>query len=77
MTNHSEGEMTKDELNNRRQRSAIMDAAANCWDPIDGKRLADQLREACNGHPNAEIPWPHRLLHEAADALEARAASHE
>jgi len=32
--------------------------------------LVRQLREACKGHPNARIPWPHRLLHEAADAIE-------
>lgn len=33
--------------------------------------LIKRLREACNGHPNALIPWPHRLLHDAADALQA------
>lgn len=33
--------------------------------------LAQKLRDACNGHPTAQIPWPHRLLHEAADALDA------
>lgn len=32
--------------------------------------LPKRLREACNGHPSAAIPWPHRLLHEAADALD-------
>lgn len=32
--------------------------------------LAKRLREACDGHPHAKIPWPHRLLHEAASAIE-------
>lgn len=31
--------------------------------------LPDRLREACDGHPHAKIPWPHRLLHEAADEI--------
>ena len=31
--------------------------------------LIERLRDACNGQ-SAKIPWPHRLLHEAADALE-------
>lgn len=33
--------------------------------------IAKELREACSGHPHANIAWPHRLLHEAADALDA------
>lgn len=33
--------------------------------------LVERLRAACNGHPHAKIEWPHRILHEAADALEA------
>lgn len=33
--------------------------------------LADRLRAACVGHPAASIVWPHRLLHEAAHAIEA------
>ena len=33
--------------------------------------LIKELRAACDGHPHAKIPWPHRLLHRAADALEA------
>lgn len=32
--------------------------------------LKQRLREACNGHPQALIPWPHRILHEAAEAIE-------
>ena len=35
---------------------------------LDG--LVGRLREACNGHPFATVPWPHRLLHEAADEIE-------
>lgn len=32
--------------------------------------LQTRLRAACNGHPAAKIPWPHRLLHEAADEID-------
>jgi hypothetical protein len=35
-----------------------------------GALLASRLRAACQGHPAAKIPWPHRLLHEAADFIE-------
>ncbi|NGO63911.1 hypothetical protein G6N76_09505 [Rhizobium daejeonense] len=31
--------------------------------------IVEQLNEACNGHPAATIPWPHRLLHSAADEI--------
>lgn len=27
--------------------------------------IRDRLMQAANGHPNAEIPWPHRVLHDA------------
>lgn len=33
--------------------------------------LVDRLKAACVGHPDAKIPWPHRLLHEAIDELTA------
>jgi len=33
--------------------------------------LVKRLRESCHGYPAAEIQWPHRILHEAADAIEA------
>lgn len=36
-----------------------------------------RLKDACDGHPYAKIPWPHRLLHDAIDcivALRAQAA---
>jgi hypothetical protein len=36
----------------------------------DKKSLQVRLREACVGHPSAYIPWPHRILHEAASAIE-------
>jgi hypothetical protein len=39
--------------------------------------LVERLRKACFGHPAARIPWPHYILHEAADrivALEAENA---
>lgn len=32
--------------------------------------LVMRLRSACNGHPTALIPWPHRLLHDAASEIE-------
>jgi hypothetical protein len=31
--------------------------------------IKDRLLAACNGHPNAGIPWPHRLLHDAIDRI--------
>jgi len=37
------------------------------------EKCAERLLEACFGRP-ATIPWPHRLLHEAAAHLEAYAA---
>jgi hypothetical protein len=33
--------------------------------------IVERLRQACNGHPAAKIPWPHRVLHEAAATIEA------
>lgn len=32
--------------------------------------IAKRLRDACVGHPCAKIPWPHRLLHDAADEID-------
>lgn len=40
---------------------------------MDGWAMSDiveRLRDACNGHPYAKIPWPHRVLLEAADEIE-------
>lgn len=34
-----------------------------------------RLRAACIGHPFAKIPWPHRLLHDAAMEIERLEAS--
>ncbi len=39
-------------------------------DPAPQEDIVKRLRAACNGHPNAKIPWPHRVLHEAADEIE-------
>lgn len=36
----------------------------------DTKELRERLLAACVGHPHAKIPWPHRILHEAASAIE-------
>ncbi len=36
--------------------------------PVEG--IVGRLREAATGHPHAAIPWPHRILHEAADEIE-------
>lgn len=51
-------------------RPAACDAPAASEGERDG--LAKRLRDACVGHPHAKIPWPHRLLHEAADALDGQ-----
>jgi hypothetical protein len=32
--------------------------------------IIERLKEACNGHPAAKIPWPHRLLHDAIAEIE-------
>ena len=32
--------------------------------------IVERLRAAANGHPAAEISWPHRVLHDAADEIE-------
>lgn len=32
--------------------------------------IVEELRDASSGHPDAVIPWPHRVLHEAADEIE-------
>ncbi len=32
--------------------------------------IVDRLLAACHGHPNAEIPWPHRPLHRAREEIE-------
>lgn len=38
--------------------------------------IVDRLKDACVGLPNAEIPWPHRLLHDAvAEIVKLREAS--
>ena len=31
--------------------------------------IVERLRASCVGHPIAEVPWPHRILHEAADEI--------
>lgn len=41
--------MTREELDARRQRRAIMDASANCWNPEEGSRLSRMLRGAASG----------------------------
>lgn len=33
--------------------------------------LIERINAACVGHPHAKIPWPHRLLHECRDRIEA------
>lgn len=32
--------------------------------------IVEKLRGASSNHPDAVIPWPHRVLHEAADEIE-------
>lgn len=41
----------------------------------DHSDLIDRLRAACVGYPRASIAWPHRILHEAADALSSQSLS--
>ncbi len=41
----------------------------------DHSDLIERLRAACVGHPSASIAWPHRILHEAADALSSQSLS--
>lgn len=36
----------------------------------DPSTLVQRLREACKGYRYVKIPWPHRILHEAADRIE-------
>lgn len=43
--------------------------AAATDDPASGD-IVDRLKAACVGHPNASIPWPHRLLHDAIAEIE-------
>ena len=60
--------------NKRDDRSAI--AAYHAALPSESE-IVKRLHDACIGHPNARIPWPHRLLHDAVaaiTALEARLA---
>ena len=33
------------------------------------KDIVVRLLEACNGHPHAKIKWPHRVLHDAVNAI--------
>ena len=40
----------------------------------DHSDLIDRLKKSCVGQP-ALIPWPHRLLHEAIDAIALLAAN--
>ncbi len=37
---------------------------------LETMTMSERLRAACDGHPHAKIPWPHRVLHEAADYIE-------
>ena len=39
-------------------------------DAPDEKNVVARLRDACNGHPSTLIPWPHRVLHDAAARIE-------
>ena len=36
--------------------------------------IKEKLLAACKGHPAAEIPWPHRLLHDAVEHIESQQA---
>ena len=51
--------------------SAPQDATVKESLPVQGapETISKRLRDECIGNP-ATIPWPHRILHEAADALD-------
>lgn len=36
----------------------------------DTPDILERLNTACVGHPNARIPWPHRLLHDAVAEID-------
>ena len=42
--------------------------------PAEIDALIARLHESCIGHPNAKVPWPHRLLHDAVEALREQLA---
>ena len=39
--------------------------------------IVERLRKNCNGHPYAKVAWPHYILHEAADTIEALRAERD
>jgi hypothetical protein len=39
--------------------------------------ITKRLLNACNGHPDAKIAWPHRLLHDAVDEVERLRSENE
>lgn len=41
--------------------------------PAAGDDLVARINAACVGWPTANIPWPHRILHECRDRIEAQA----
>lgn len=45
-------------------------AATPATDNPEPDDIIDRLKAACVGHPNASIPWPHRLLHDAVAEIE-------
>ena len=55
------------------ENTALLAAAPKSPKPASDKHaeLIKRLMESCNGWPNAPIPWPHRLLHDAISALQA------
>lgn len=40
-------------------------------DDVAAQELLERLSAACAGHPNAKIPWPHRLLHDAVALIQS------
>lgn len=39
--------------------------------------IIDKLLAACVGYPVTNIPWPHRVLHDAADEIERLRAENQ
>jgi hypothetical protein len=49
-------------------RAIRMDGSGG-FEGIPVQDIVARLNAACVGHPTARIPWPHRLLHDAADEI--------
>lgn len=60
----------------RKAAAAMRPALLTTLDSEYGE-LKERINAACVGHPSAKIPWPHRLLHDCRDAIEALEAKND